>query len=119
MRVFDLADPASPREIGFMTVQGIGLHRIWWVGGRYAYASAHFDGFTDHILAVFDLADPTQPKLVCRWALPGMNRAGGETPAWLPGKRWALHHAIIAGDRAYGAWRDGGFTIHDLTNPIQ
>jgi hypothetical protein len=35
MRVFDLADPASPREIGFMPIEGIGLHRIWWVGGRY------------------------------------------------------------------------------------
>ena len=44
MRVFDLVNPAEPREIGFMAVEGIGLHRIWWVGGRYAYASAHLDG---------------------------------------------------------------------------
>ena len=50
--------PTQPRrrEIGFCPVDGIGLHRIWWVGGRYAYASCHFDGFTDHILAVFDVA---------------------------------------------------------------
>jgi hypothetical protein len=117
LRVYDISNPAAPREIGFCPVDGIGLHRIWWVGGRYAYASAHFDGYTDHILAVFDLADPTKPELVGRWALPGMHRGAGESPAWLPGKRWALHHAIIAGNLAYGAWRDGGLTIHDLTDP--
>jgi hypothetical protein len=117
LRVYDISVPAAPREIGFCAVDGIGLHRIWWVGGRYAYASAHFDGYSDHILAVFDLADPTVPKLVSRTALPGMHRAAGETPAWKPGKRWALHHAIVANNLAYGAWRDGGLTIHDVSDP--
>ena len=27
-----------------MEVAGLGIHRIWWVGGRYAYASALLDG---------------------------------------------------------------------------
>jgi hypothetical protein len=117
MRVFDLADPAAPREIGFMPVQGIGLHRIWWVGDRYAYASAHFDGFIDHILVTIDMADPTKPEIVGRWWFPGMNRAGGELPTWPDGQRWALHHMITAGDLGYAAWRDGGFTIMDLSDP--
>jgi hypothetical protein len=117
MRVFDLADPAAPREIGFMPVDGIGLHRIWWVGGRYAYASAHFDGFIDHILVVIDLADPTKPQIVGRWWFPGMHRATGETPTWPDGQRWALHHMITAGNLGYAAWRDGGFTIMDLSDP--
>ncbi len=47
-----------------------------------------------------------------------MHRAAGESPTWPQGKRWALHHAILAGNLAYGAWRDGGFTIHDLTDPV-
>ena len=34
------------------------------VGGRYAYASALLDGFTDHILIVIDMADPTKPREV-------------------------------------------------------
>ena len=42
----------SRREIGFMPVDGLGPHRIWYAGGRYAYASIHFADFTDHILAV-------------------------------------------------------------------
>ena len=61
-------------------MEGLGLHRIWWVGGRYAYASALLDGFTDHILIVIDMADPTKPREVGRWWIPGQNAAAGETP---------------------------------------
>ena len=112
MCVYDIADPANPRQIGAMEVPGLGLHRIWWVGGRYAYASALLDGFTDHILMVIDMADPTRPQEVGRWWIPGMNAAAGETPTWK--NRHALHHAVVEGDFAYGAWRDGGLTILDV-----
>jgi len=66
MRVYDIADPANPRSIGFMEVQGLGLHRIWWTGGRYAYASALLDGFLYHILVSIDMADSTKPREVGR-----------------------------------------------------
>ena len=83
IRVFDVSQPASPREIGFLNTAGLGAHRIWWVGGRYAYVSVHFEGFIDHVLAVVDVSDPTKPTLAGRWWLPGMHRAGGETQARL------------------------------------
>ena len=95
MTVYDIKDPANPRRIGFLEVEGLGIHRIWWVGGRYAYASALLDGFTDHILIVIDMADPTKPREVGRWWIPGMNAAAGETPSWK--NRYALHHAIVRG----------------------
>jgi hypothetical protein len=117
MRVFDLTDPAEPREVGFMPVEGIGLHRIWWVGGRYAYASAHFDGFIDHILVVIDMKEPAKPEIIGRWWFPGMHRAGGEMPGWPQGQRWALHHMIAAEGRGYAAWRDGGLTVMDIGDP--
>src|ERR1700744_2420202 len=41
LRFYDISRPAEPREIAFMPVEGLGLHRIWYVGGRYAYVSAH------------------------------------------------------------------------------
>ena len=72
MAVYDLADPAAPREIGFLPVDGFGLHRIWWVGGRWAYASALLRGFSDYVLVTIDLADPARPRLAGTWWLPGM-----------------------------------------------
>lgn len=119
VRVFDISNPAAPREISFLAMPGLGAHRIWWVGGRYAYASVHLEGFIDHMLAVIDMADPSKPALVGQWWLPGMWRAGGETPPASFGKRTALHHMITAGDIGYAAWRDGGYTIHDLSDPVK
>ena len=110
-------NPAVPREIAFLEMPGIGINRLWWTGGRYAYVSAHFDGFTDHILCIVDIQNVTKPEIISKWWLPGMNRAAGETPTNPPGKRYALHHMITAGNRGYGAWRDGGFTIHDISDP--
>ena len=119
IRVYDISKPAKPVEIGFMPIDGIGPHRIWFVGGRYAYASIHFADFTDHILAIIDMADPRKPQVVGRCWLPGMWRGGGETPTWKTGRRYALHHALVAGDLAFGCWRDGGMTVMDVADPTK
>jgi hypothetical protein len=116
MAVYDISTPDAPRQIGFFPVEGVGVHRIWYVGGRYAYVSALLDGFTDYILLIVDLADPTRPVEAGRYWLPGMNRAAGETPTWGEGRRYALHHALVAGDAAYACWRDGGLTILDVAD---
>jgi hypothetical protein len=117
IRVYDISKPDKPAEIGFMPVDGLGPHRIWYTGGRYAYASIHFADFTDHILAVIDMSDPRKPQVAGRFWLPGMRRAGGEMPTWREGKRYSLHHALVAGNLAYGAWRDGGLTVLDIADP--
>jgi hypothetical protein len=119
IRVFDIANPAAPREISYLAMPGLGAHRIWWVGGRYAYVSVHLEGFIDHVLAIIDMADPAKPLLAGHWWLPGMWRAGGEKPPASFGKRTALHHMITAGNIGYAAWRDGGYTIHDLSDPVK
>lgn len=120
LRIFDISTPDKPREISFLPLDGIGIHRIWFVGGRWAYVSALLDGYSDYIFLTIDLADPQRPEVAGRYWLPGMHTAGGETASWPEGKRYALHHAIISGDTAYGSWRDGGLTLLDVsdrTNP--
>jgi len=119
LRVFDVSQPDKPREIGFLHMPGFGAHRIWWVGGRYAYVSVHFEGYIDHTLAIIDVANPAKPTLAGHWWLPGMHRAGGEEKPASFGKRTALHHMISAGTIGYAAWRDGGYTIHDLNDPVK
>jgi hypothetical protein len=117
LSIHDISRPAEMKEIAFLEMPGFGINRLWWPGGRHAYVSAHFDGFIDHILCVVDLNDLTRPEIVSRWWMPGMNRAAGETPPLPAGRRMALHHMITAGDRGYAAWRDGGLTIHDISDP--
>jgi hypothetical protein len=117
LSIHDISRPTEMKEIAFLEMPGFGINRLWWVGGRYAYVSAHFDGYTDHILCIVDLKEITKPEIVSLWWLPGMHRAGGETLTLPMGRRVALHHMITAGDRGYAAWRDGGFTIHDISDP--
>lgn len=116
MAIWDISRPTEPRQIGFFPVNGIGIHRIWYTGGRWAYVSALIDGYSDYILLIVDLADPTKPVEAGRYWLPGMHTAGGETPNWGEGRRFALHHAVVSGDTAFACWRDGGLTILDVAD---
>ena len=116
LAVYDISRPAQPRRIGFMPVDGGGIHRIWYVGGRWAYVSALLDGFTDYIFMTVDLAEPAKPRAAGRYWIPGMNLAAGETPDWPAGSRYGLHHAIVHGDTAYAAWRDAGMVVIDVAD---
>ena len=93
LRVYDISDPANPRAIGFMEVEGLGLHRIWWIGDRYAYASAFLDGYTDHVLIVIDMhdLDPARARSV----------AGGFRACGTPGERRRIG---LAGSRCTMPW---------------
>ena len=115
MAVYDISKPEDPKQIGFMPVEGTGLHRLWYVGGRWAYASALLDGFSDYILITIDMADPKKPGLAGKYWLPGMNVAAGEKANW-PTKngRFGLHHAIIHDDIAYCSWRDACLAVVDV-----
>ncbi len=115
MAVYDISKPAEPRRIGFMPVKGTGLHRIWYTGGRWAYASAMLDGFSDYILVTIDMQDPTKPRIVGKYWLPGMNVARDEVADWpLKRGRYGLHHAVVHDDVAYCAWRDGCLAVVDV-----
>ena len=116
LAVYDISRPENPRRIGFMPVDGGGIHRVWYTGGRWAYVSVLLDGFTDYIFMTVDMSNPAQPREAGRWWIPGMNLAAGETPAWEATRRYGLHHAIINGDTAYAAWRDAGMVVLDIAD---
>jgi hypothetical protein len=116
LAVYDIGKPAHPRRIGFMALEGGGIHRVWYAGGRWAYASALIDGFTDYIFITIDMADPQNPTEAGRWWIRGMNQAAGEAPDWPATSRFGLHHAIVHGDTAYAAWRDAGMVVIDVSD---
>ena len=99
-----------------MPVEGGGVHRLWYTGGPWAYASVLLDGFTDYIFMTIDISDPSNPREAGRFWLPGMNTAAGEVPSCDASRRNGLHHAIVHGDTAYGAWRDAGLVMMDVSD---
>jgi hypothetical protein len=122
LAVYSLEDPFDPKPVGFWEAGGRGVHRIVWEGGRYAHMSATPPGFNDRIWVVVDMADPTNPVPVGKWWWPGQWIEGGEKPTWPAGERFAAHHALIDGDRAYVGYDDANLVVldvSDMTDPKQ
>src|ERR1700692_953015 len=116
LAVYDISQGDAPREIGFMPVEGGGIHRVWYTGGRWAYASALLDGFSDYIFITIDMSDPCHPREAGRFWLPGMHVAADEAPSWPAERRYGLHHPIVHGDTAHCAWRDAGLVMLDVAD---
>jgi hypothetical protein len=116
LKVFDVARPAEPREIGFLPMTGKGVHRMTYWEEPYAYVTGSEEGWTDQFLMIVDLADPANPREVGRWWMPGMHMAGGEQLDLPPGRVSKLHHALVRGDRAYCGWWDQGLVILDIAD---
>jgi hypothetical protein len=106
VRLYDVSEPGRPVETGFLPTPGFGVHRLWWAGGGLATASSMPPGFSDFILLVLDVSDLAKPRLLGHWAPQEMSAPGQG--------RTGLHHAILAGTLAYGAWRAGGLHITDV-----
>lgn len=116
MAIYDLADPFDPQQIGFWDSTGLGVHRIVYEGGDYAYLSATPDGYLGRIWMIIDISDPSAPIEKGRWWWPGQWQAGGEVANWPEEQSWNTHHAMVHGDRAYvGLW-DGGMVILDISD---
>ncbi len=110
--VYDVSKPRDPKRIGFLPVDGLGVHRIWWTGGRYAYASARLEGYRNRILIVIDLSDPANPRMSFRWWWEGQSEHDATT---LPDDTdVGAHHVIVRGDRAFGGYFDQGVVVYGL-----
>jgi hypothetical protein len=117
MAVYELRDPFNPRQLGWFDSTGLGVHRIVWTGGRFAYMSAIPEGFDDRIWVIVDMSDPGHPVEVGRWWWPGQWTGGGEQPTWPDGKRYAAHHALLDGLIAYLGYGDAGLVVLDVSDP--
>ncbi len=48
-----------------------------------------------------------------------MNSMAGEKPSWAATPTDGLHHAIVDGDTAWGAWRDAGLVVMDVADRVE
>jgi hypothetical protein len=113
LAVYDVHQAADPRRIGFCPLDGHGVHRMWWTGGRYAYASARGrPGARGATLVSIDLGDPEHPRVHDEVMLDEQRSSGPDPGAQgAIGRYPSCHHAIVAGDRAYAGWFDAGVVI--------
>ncbi|MCS7236562.1 MAG: hypothetical protein RMM30_11400 [Armatimonadota bacterium] len=118
--IYDVRDPAQPRELAFFETGGIGVHRMWFVDGQYAHVPAGAPGYSDQIYRILDLTHPDRPREVGRWWMPGQWTEGGEQPDWPAGWRVRVHGApFVVGNRCYVGCTDWGWAILDVTSLSQ
>ncbi|HWP57463.1 MAG TPA: hypothetical protein VNL14_06225 [Candidatus Acidoferrales bacterium] len=118
IRVYSIANPAQPREIGYLRVPGKGVHRMWFSDGKYAHVASTMGGFKERLYLIADLSDPSHPRQAGLWWIPGTKEGEETPPGWtpFPGEHFYVHGVIADGDRAYVAMVDAGMAIVDISD---
>ena len=129
--LFDVSDPAKPRSVSFFDCSGPasrGVHHLWWVDGKYVHMSSGAADFVprnprdDQFYRIVDVQDPSKPREVGRWWLPGTRE--GDTEAAPPrhprfDTGYRPHNTNVypqRPDRAYLGYIDGGALILDIAD---
>ncbi|MFG1360612.1 LVIVD repeat-containing protein [Xanthobacter pseudotagetidis] len=112
LAIYDVKDPANPKQVAFWKTAGTGVHRFDF-DGRYAYITPEVEGYHLNIMMIIDLEDPANPKEVGRWWMPGQWVAGGETPDEGYRMTWC-HQVLRRGNRLYVAYWHAGMAILDI-----
>lgn len=113
-KIYDISDRANPKLLSYTRTFGFGTHRFD-VDENYAYISTEMEGYIGNILVIYDIADPSAPKEVGRWHMPGQHLAAGEKPTW-KGYKNRLHHALRVGDEMWASVWHAGFRILDVSD---
>jgi hypothetical protein len=117
--LYDVSDPRRPRPLAFWPCGGKGVHRLTYWEPPYAYVTAGADDVSNQFLVILDLSDPTLPREVGRWMLPGMADGDPRPPSWAADRMVKLHHVIPRDGFAYGGWWDEGVVILDVSDPAR
>lgn len=120
--IYDVADPKQPRELAFVALPTGGETHAAAIAGGTLYACGTVDAETAGSgLSVIDIGDPTSPRRVGEWHVPGqrrgeefspLNRNGPDGKPQKIGCQSVAQHA----DRLYLGWGDAGAIVLDVTD---
>jgi hypothetical protein len=132
--LYDVSDPAQPRELALVATQPRGAHELWLqrVGSRvYVWAALpgaerssapneRTPGAAD--FRIWDVSDPRAPRQVGEWGV--WQELGVKPDAAAPDRflDWAFVHSVTgnaAGTRAYLSYWDLGTVILDVSDPAR
>ena len=131
LHVFDISQPAEPKQISFFDTSGPhskGVHRVSFMDGRFAHLSTGAADFEpkqnskDHqFYMIVDVEDPVHPVEVGRWWVPGQRK--GDTEDFIRHEQhdfgFRVHHTMVypqRPDRAYLGYIDAGLIILDISD---
>jgi len=136
---FDAVSRASSLEdleLSFFDTSGEdsrGVHNVWFVDGEFAHLATGMPDFhpispkDDNLWLTLDLRDPTNPREVGRWWLPGVDRSDECLPDCLPERHdpfdngYRPHQVFMhpdSPDRGYMGYIDGGAMIFDTSGLV-
>ena len=114
--IWDVSEPAKPRQLGHYRTGSTGTHRNFYDGGNLIHVAGGAPGYDGKIYHIVDISDPTKPEQLSYFALDGQKKGAPRT-----GVKLSLHGpAHIETDRAYLPYGDGGgiiLDISDIKNP--
>ena len=118
--IFDLSNPAEPREVGFFDMPGNGPHRFGVDNARkLAFFPNAAEGWKERVIWTVDVSDPVKPEVVSIWGLPWQKSDEGTSE----GDPSAVEHTctlhgppVIRGDRMFAAFWGGGVAVIDCSD---
>src|SRR5262245_28730937 len=131
--LFDISVPENPKSIAFVDRSGPGsrgVHQLWFCDGNYVHMASGAPDFQathpldDQCYQIFDVRNPSKPKEVGRWWMPG-TRVGDSAPPPVRHPKplcdmgFRAHNTNVypqKPDRCYLGYIDGGMFIMDISD---
>jgi hypothetical protein len=118
--IYDITDPANPKEAGFYDMPGNGPHRFGVDNEKkLAFIPNEAEGWRNRVSWTVDISDPLKPELLSLWGMPEQDLSLNlpyEEPETMERVTQCHGPAMIRGDRMFCGFWGGGMGIADCSD---